>query len=213
MEAPLSLQKPRKETDETKELFENADEAYRLLRGDVSHMATEEYVGDNAVLLTGNQTVAGQKTFSDQATLADTSRMATSAAPVADSGIVNKKYVDDRVYVSRGDLAAFDYTVGDFITNENWQDLDISGKVGAGKRLVLVFLRLKDGSVNVIFAFRPNGNSNTFQQSGLVVQTANVAQEGDLLVETDANGKVEYWGTNTTFTNIDVTIKGYWVLD
>lgn len=58
-------------------------------------IANKKYVDDNAVFLTGDQTVAGEKTFS-------TFPITPSAAPDADYEVANKKYVDDTVVYTTG---------------------------------------------------------------------------------------------------------------
>jgi len=59
-------------------------------------LASETWVRNNAVMLTGNQTVAGNKTFSGTTSLA---RPQSSRAPTADNDLANKAYVDSRVTV------------------------------------------------------------------------------------------------------------------
>ncbi|GAI72105.1 unnamed protein product, partial [marine sediment metagenome] len=44
----------------------------------------------------------------------------------------------------RDEQAGYDYSVNDFTRDTAWHDLDISGIVGVGKRLVLCKLRMKN---------------------------------------------------------------------
>lgn len=114
------------------------------------------------------------------------------------------------VYTSRGDPAAADYTVASFTTDATWRDKDLSAIVPAGATKVRLWIELMDGVAGSYLVFRKNGNSNNYNLAGDSTQVANIAKYFNADVECDANRVIEYNGSNLTFTNINVTICGWW---
>jgi hypothetical protein len=114
-------------------------------------------------------------------------------------------------FVDRGDPSAWDYGVGNFTTDATWRDLDLSSIVPSGAKAVLMHLSLNDGAVGSEMRFRKNGNSNTFAMSRIFTQIADVSVDQDLIVACDSNRVIEYYGSNLTFTAINLAIKGWWI--
>jgi len=123
-------------------------------------------------------------------------------------------YIDEQVatsiqFVDRGDLAAADYAVGTFTIDYAYHELDISSKVGAGERYVLLKLVIRHTSANELFEFRTPGNENdinSFSQP-YVEDDKKYVFQGWVL--TDAAGKIEYMFSPGTYTQIDLTICSY----
>jgi hypothetical protein len=113
----------------------------------------------------------------------------------------------------RGDPSAYDYTVSDFTTDGTWRDKDISGIVGAGKRLVLLRVTINYTVAATAFQLRENGNSNGHNAAVLVTHVANIPLYSDVWVMTDSSGVIEYKGDNVTFTTINVLVRGWWEYD
>ncbi len=128
-----------------------------------------------------------------------------------------------RVPVSIGDIgaatpvvwrdpAAFDFDKGDLIDNTNWNDLDLSGIIGAGYENVIINARLKDNAANSRFSVRNNGNINAIGRSRAYILVANQTQEqlffagldSGRIVEIEANPKPTDWD------NIDISVLVYW---
>ena len=92
----------------TKELvltLDNGTQQRVPLNALVVGLASEAWVRANAVMLTGNQTVAGTKTFSETTSLA---RPQSSREPTADNDLVNKAYIDNKL----AELSLMAYPVG-----------------------------------------------------------------------------------------------------
>lgn len=117
----------------------------------------------------------------------------------------------DIAYVDRGDPSGNDYEVGDFTTDGTWRDLDLSSIVPAGAKAVLLLLALEDDVAEKSFFFRKKGNSNNYNSDGAYTQVADVTIRSSVVVACDTDRKVEYMGSNTTFTKINVVVGGWWL--
>ena len=121
------------------------------------------------------------------------------------NGINNSDLID------RGDPSDFDFTLTDFTTDGNWHDLDLSDILPEGAYAVVLFVGIEDDLAGQHISFRKNGNSNEKNWSRCFTQVSNIGIINDLTVFCDPDRKIEYQATNTTWTTINVTIKGWWV--
>lgn len=112
----------------------------------------------------------------------------------------------EELFLSGGDNSAYDFTLSDLTTDGTWVDLDLSGIVTKGTKQVHLSVLVKDDAAGSEILFRKNGNVNAYSVGGAVTQVANVANYGDVWVECDVDRVIEYKATNTTFTNIDITV-------
>jgi len=104
-----------------------------------------------------------------------------------------------------------DWTYTTLNTTGSWWELDLSAIIDAGTKVVHFALTLKVGSVGIYVQFRKNGNVraiNIYQQR---TQVANLFLHCDFLVACDTDLKVEYRFQNTFFTNLDLTVRGWFV--
>lgn len=113
-------------------------------------------------------------------------------------------------YVDRGDNASYDFVLANFTTDGTWRDLDLSSIVPAGAIAVNLNVGVTDDLVNQDFMLRKNGNSYTYNISRSRTFIANVAFYQSSIIGCDANRKIEYYASNTTWTNIQLSIKGWW---
>lgn len=144
----------------------------------------------------------------------------TLGDPGSDTKLVTEKAIRTAVaaagggvvFVPRGaDSAANDYGVGDFTTDGTWRDLDLSAIVPAGAIAVYLKMVLKDDAASSVMSFRENGNANAIESIAAGTQVANVNIYLNGIVACDANRVIEYMGTNTTFSTINVYVMGWWV--
>jgi len=114
-------------------------------------------------------------------------------------------------YVDRGDPAALDFTVGDFITDNTWRELDLFPIVGAGVKLVLLFIDVWDADTVFQYEFRQKGNANAFNIAKRKAIASGFGFYEDIEVLTDVNGKIEYRMSSGTYDTIDVLVRGWFV--
>lgn len=113
-------------------------------------------------------------------------------------------------YVNRGDPALIDFAVGDFTKNNLWHALDLSTIVPAGAVLVDFTVRVRATVVNNQFRLRKHGNVNETVRAIVSTQVANLHNFGDLTASCDSNRVVDYRATTLNWTNIDLSVKGWW---
>jgi len=116
---------------------------------------------------------------------------------------------DYNKYVDRGDPDAYDFEVGDFTTDENWYDLDLSAIVPPNTTLVHLRIWVQNTTANQNFVLRKNGNTNSYNCIKLTTQNADIPFALDLWCPVDSNRVIEYFASNSTWTNINIVIRGW----
>lgn len=123
-----------------------------------------------------------------------------------------KTYVDAKGYFRRDpEPTDWEYEVGDLTTDATWNDLDLSSIVPAGARAVHLLVQIADGVADSHLAFRCNGNSGIYEIALLRTQVANIVNDADLIVKCDGDRKIQYEGSNLTFSMIQIVVKGWWI--
>lgn len=113
------------------------------------------------------------------------------------------------LWADDGNTASFDRTLANWTRDDTWRDWDISALVGSKKCLVLIRCYLQNDTAGQYFAFRTNGFANDGNAAWFYQQPANVANNVDLWVETDASGVIEYRASNGgTWAAISVLVRG-----
>jgi len=114
-------------------------------------------------------------------------------------------------YVDRGDPSDLDFVVGDFTTDGDSHVLNLSGIVPAGATLVHFTFNIKDDALDSYIMFTKNGNSNTRVRMIGRTFAVNVTTDYEGFVACDANRYIQYKAAPVTFTDINVTIKGWFI--
>jgi len=112
-------------------------------------------------------------------------------------------------FFDRGDPAAWDFQIGDFITDATYRDLDLSGIVPIDAKAVVLSCRIRNNASGQQFIFRPNGLVNSFTAERLYTQAAAVYIGYVFIIALDVGRVIEYYGVNTTWTVIDVCVVGW----
>lgn len=110
----------------------------------------------------------------------------------------------------RGDPVGWDFDVDDLTTDGAYHDLDLSGIVPAGAKLVLIRVLMVDDAVSSIFKVRKNGNTNDINTRMLLTQIANIVIDDGLMVQCDTNRVIEYWASNLVWSAIFLAVRGWW---
>jgi hypothetical protein len=127
-----------------------------------------------------------------------------------DAGTDVKLGSGGHTYTDR-DASDWDFELGDFTTDAAWHDLDLSSIVPAGAVLVHMHVVVNDETPGNGIQFRKNGNTGGTCVAFARVQAANVNNQEDMMVACDSNRVIEYAAHNTTFTNIVIAVKGWWI--
>jgi hypothetical protein len=110
-----------------------------------------------------------------------------------------------------GDVGSYAFQVGDLTTDGAYHDLDFSALpwVPYGATRVFLTVTVQDDAAGSTITFRKNGNSNEVNNAPCTTQVANVPISYDIEVSLDANRKAEYKATNTTWTTINIAVRGW----
>jgi hypothetical protein len=111
----------------------------------------------------------------------------------------------------RGSISVADKTKSD-MPGASWTDLDLTSIFGAGRRLVLLGIELQNTDGSTYVAFRTNGTSATFDDIICRSTVPDTAIHFQVLVETDSNGLLEWFGVSTNVTTLNVFVRGWWDL-
>ena len=114
-------------------------------------------------------------------------------------------------FVDRGDPSTYDFTQAALTTNGVWNDLNLSSIIPKGTVLVLIRASVSDETVGLLLAFRKNGQKNTINASQIRTQQVSMYNSSDMIVACDNQRIIEYAATNTTWTTIQIIVRGWWV--
>jgi hypothetical protein len=111
-------------------------------------------------------------------------------------------------FTDRGDPSAADFTQATLTLDATWRDLDLSSIVPEGTKFVHLTGNITHTAAGTFLLLRKNGNTNTVNSKGVVVQVANINQYWDKIVACDASRVVEYYGS-ASFTSLGITVGSY----
>ncbi len=109
----------------------------------------------------------------------------------------------------RGDVAVYDYIEATLTADGAWHDLDISGIVGASRRLVVIESNLKDNAGGKTMIMRTKGNVNEINVSPCGTITADKTCSRNMILYTDINGVLQYKIESGVWAIIDLAIRGW----
>ena len=114
-------------------------------------------------------------------------------------------------FFDRGDPSVFDYSLTDFTTDGNWHDLDLSALVPYGPSSVLLVSYIKDDLFGTNIAFRTKSNANEVNISSAAILVANIFFLDFHIITCNANPIIQYKCTNTTWTDLYLAVRGWWI--
>ena len=115
-------------------------------------------------------------------------------------------------WTDRGDIDGLDYEIGDLTIDGAWNDLDLSGIVGAAETLVLIRAYLDTNVAGKIGKFKTKGSTYNYNSPQIITSVASKATPFDIWIKTDSAGKIEYWFTADLAGTIRLTVGGYFTL-
>lgn len=115
-------------------------------------------------------------------------------------------------FVDRGSLDVDDFVKEDLTEDGNWHDMDLSGIVGAGRRLVQIYAQCNTDGSPYYAGFRTKGHTGTQNRYLEYNVVGAKTMCFDTWIYTDANGFVQYRFQPTTWTIINIAIRGWFKL-
>ena len=113
-------------------------------------------------------------------------------------------------FVPRGNMASPDFSESTLTTDGNAHDLDLSTIIPYGVKLAKIQIILSDDSVGLTFRIRNKGFAGIWNTALLTVPVANQYSIADFDMYLPKDRILEYIASNTTWTAIGVTVRGWW---
>lgn len=113
-------------------------------------------------------------------------------------------------YEDRGDIAAYDFEVGDLITDGTWRVLDISSIVPANAKVIVGRIEVNDNLTGQAVYLRPYGYSNIKNRSSVITQVAGKTVVANFSLAI-FDQKIEYMASNTVWTAITIQPSGWFI--
>jgi hypothetical protein len=114
-------------------------------------------------------------------------------------------------YVDRGDPSAWDFELGDLVTDGTWNDLDLSSIIPSGNILVHFYAAINDDAISSYIQFRQKGNVKAVNVSTRRTQVSGIYNDLNFFVMAGVNKLIQYRTTITTFSYIVISIRGWFV--
>ena len=122
---------------------------------------------------------------------------------------IHSRFIEAKYY-HRGDASSVDFDLGDLTTDGTWRELDLSSIVPAGATATALHVRLTDNEANRFMVLRKNGDTGGENRSVIRTQVIDITISQDMIVGLDDDRKIQYNASNTTFSTIEITVKGWW---
>ena len=113
-------------------------------------------------------------------------------------------------FVDRGDPTPHDFDIGDFTLDDQWNDLDLSGIIPKGAKLVTLIVLISDNNPNLYIKFRTKGNVNACNMLGAYTQAAGIFNFANGDVKPDTAGIIQYKASAALSDYLFVTVRGWW---
>jgi len=114
------------------------------------------------------------------------------------------------IYKDRGDIADYDFEVGDLITDGTWRELDISSIVPANAKVIVGRIEVNDNLAGQAVYLRPYGYTNVKNRSSVITQVAGKTVVANFSLAI-FDQKIEYMASNTSWTAITIQPSGWFI--
>lgn len=115
------------------------------------------------------------------------------------------------LYLNRGDVAAVDFTTGDFVADGAYHNLDLSGIVPINTVLVNVRLILTPTAANQKFSLMTGGYTNEKNVETVYSQVIGVVVSQSVCLAVDGSRVIQYKRPAGAFNFIAFLVKGWFI--
>ncbi len=117
----------------------------------------------------------------------------------------------DNRFVSRTSPGSTDFEIGDFITDETWRDLDLSGIIDVNAVCVVLTLKIQQTALGSYVAFRKKGDTDAFTAITTRIQSTTIAFDNSVVVPCSSDRKIQYLIKDVVWTTVRATVSGWWL--
>lgn len=114
-------------------------------------------------------------------------------------------------YIDRGDVIGYDFSLPIFTTDGDWHTLSLSAIVPTGAKIVHINLGLESPTSAARAYFRNSAFNSAYNALKSRIQAPNTRYMAEGLITLDANRCLEYELEPTTWTRIDLCVRGWFV--
>lgn len=118
---------------------------------------------------------------------------------------------DNGIYRPRPGVYGIDYTIGDFIKDFTWYELDLSGIIPEHAKAAHVHAKVRSNAIGDVLYLRQTGSGLSIATCTARPQVANVYIAMHAVVALDTNRKIDYRINNGAIIGGNMTIKGWWL--
>ena len=113
-------------------------------------------------------------------------------------------------FIRRTGVLGWDFLTGDFTTDGNWHDLDLSAFVPADSTGVLLRVQINDNLISQRIRIRNKTDPSAANASECLTQVANTFICYDIICPLDSTRIIEYNASNVVWGTIQVIARGWW---
>ena len=113
-------------------------------------------------------------------------------------------------WTERSGLTGDDFVLADFTTDGEWHELDLSSILPEDAKLIDVYVHIQDNLVGNFFTLKSYGEVNSYNVIEVHSEVANTENDTEGFLYVGDKRIIQYKATDTVFTNIKLTIRGYW---
>ncbi len=115
-------------------------------------------------------------------------------------------------WVDRGDVANADFVFGDLTKDDAWHDMDLSGIIGTGNKLVLIAGYVQANDAGRRLLIQTKSTDSSFNLAGCYTQEASIYRYVSYWVNPDTDSIVRYMATSGGWVVMSLTVRGWFIL-
>lgn len=113
-------------------------------------------------------------------------------------------------WIDAGQKDTHDFTVSDFTNDSSFHDLDLSAKVPANAKWIILGVKIKGSVISSFMEWASKSTSTGYPQYNMAMKVTAVIEAATIILPLDGDKKVQYrLQAGVTWSSCDVDIIGY----
>ena len=114
-------------------------------------------------------------------------------------------------FLKKPDQQTYDFTLTDFTRDYQYHDLDLSAKVPAGAKAVMLWGAYKSDTPDCEANFAQNVHTGEYLKDIFFQHVANIGTTLDSTIPLDGDRIIQYRFSNVTYQYINISVVGWWI--